>query len=42
VMTGKGPRTFLADGDVVVIRATAPAAAGRITLGEVSGQIVGH
>jgi fumarylacetoacetase len=40
VMTGKGPRTFLADGDVVVIRATAPAAAGRITLGEVSGQIV--
>lgn len=40
VMTGEGPRTFLADGDVVVIRATAPAAAGRITLGEVSGQIV--
>ena len=42
VMTGKGPRTFLADGDVVVIRATAPSPAGRLTLGEVSGQIVGH
>ena len=41
VLTGKGPRTFLADGDVVVIRATAPSPAGRITLGEVSGQIVG-
>jgi fumarylacetoacetase len=43
VMTGNGPRTFLADDDVVVIRATAPSPAGRrITLGEVSGQIVGH
>ncbi len=42
MMTGKGPRTFLADGDDVVIRATAPAPGGRITLGEVSGQIVGH
>jgi fumarylacetoacetase len=42
VMTGKGPRAFLADGDVVVIRATAPSDAGPITLAEVSGQIVGH
>lgn len=42
VMTGKGPRAFLADGDVVVIRATAPSAAGRIDLGVVSGQIVGR
>jgi len=41
VLTGKGPRTFLADGDVVVIRATAPSPAGRFTLGDVSGQIVG-
>jgi fumarylacetoacetase len=40
VMTGNGPRTFLADGDVVLIRATAPSPAGRITLGEVRGQIV--
>ena len=39
VITGKGPRTFLADGDVVVMRATAPTPAGRIGLGEVSGQI---
>jgi fumarylacetoacetase len=42
VMTDKGPRTFLADDDVVVIRATAPSSAGRIALGEVSGQVVGH
>jgi len=40
VMTGKGPRTFLADGDAVVIRATAPSPAGRLALAEVSGQIV--
>jgi fumarylacetoacetase len=42
VMTDKGPRTFLADDDVVVIRATAPSSARRIALGEVSGQVVGH
>jgi fumarylacetoacetase len=42
VMTGKGPRAFLADGDVVVIRATAPSVGGRITLAEVGGQIVGR
>jgi fumarylacetoacetase len=41
VMTGKGPRGFLADGDLVVMRATAPSPAGRITLAEVSGEIVG-
>jgi fumarylacetoacetase len=40
VMTGKGPRAFLANGDIVVIRATAPSPAGRITLAEVSGQVV--
>jgi fumarylacetoacetase len=43
IMTGKGPRGFLADGDSVVIGATAPwnaGHAGRITLAEVSGQIV--
>jgi fumarylacetoacetase len=40
VMTGAGPRAFLADGDMVAIRATAPSRAGRITLAEVSGQIV--
>jgi fumarylacetoacetase len=40
IMTGKGPRGFLADGDTVVIHATAPSQAGRITLAEVSGQIV--
>jgi fumarylacetoacetase len=40
VMTGKGPRGFLADGDIVVMRATAPSSAGPITLAEVSGQIV--
>ncbi len=42
VPTGNGPREFLADDDVVVIRATAPASAGRITLAEVRGRIVGH
>ena len=45
VVTGNGPRTFLADGDVVVIRATAPSnteQAGRITMAEVSGQVVGR
>jgi fumarylacetoacetase len=42
VMTGNGPRGFLADGDIVVMRATAPSPAGRITLAEVSGQIVGR
>jgi fumarylacetoacetase len=42
VMTGGGPRAFLADGDIVVIRATAPSPAGRITLGEVSGQVIEH
>jgi len=42
VVTGGGPRTFVADDDVVVIRATAPSPAGRLTLGDVSGQIVGH
>ena len=42
VMTGKGPRAFLADGDTVVMRATAPSPAGRINLAEVNGQIVGH
>ena len=42
VSTGKGPRGFLKDGDVIVIRATAPAKAVRITLGEVSGEIIGH
>jgi fumarylacetoacetase len=42
VMTGAGPRGFLADGDSVVIRATAPSPAGRITLAEVSGQIASH
>ena len=41
VMTGNGPRTFLADDDVVVIRATAASVAGRLTLGEVRGQIAG-
>jgi len=41
VMTSNGPRGFLENGDVVVIRATAPAPAGRITLAEVNGQIVG-
>jgi fumarylacetoacetase len=40
VMTSKGPRAFLADGDVVVIRATAPSSAGPIALGEVAGEIV--
>ena len=40
VMTGNGPRGFLADGDIVVLRATAPSPAGRITLAELSGQIV--
>jgi fumarylacetoacetase len=40
IMTGKGARAFLTDGDVVVIRATAPSPSGRITLAEVSGQIV--
>src|SRR6202030_3529259 len=29
VMTANGPRAFLADGDVVVIRATAPSPGGR-------------
>jgi fumarylacetoacetase len=42
VQTAHGPRTFLEDGDTVVIRATAPSAAGRITLAAVSGQIVGR
>jgi fumarylacetoacetase len=42
IMTGKGPRGFLEDGDIVVIRATAPSSAGPITLAEVSGQIVGR
>jgi fumarylacetoacetase len=41
VMTGNGPRGFLEDGDVVVMRATAPSPAGRISLAEVSGQIAG-
>ncbi|HZV27358.1 MAG TPA: fumarylacetoacetate hydrolase family protein, partial [Acidothermaceae bacterium] len=41
VMTSNGPRGFLENADVVVIRATAPAPAGRITLAEVNGQIVG-
>ena len=40
VITANGPRGFLEDGDVVVIRATAPSSAGRITMAEVSGQIV--
>lgn len=40
VLTGKGPRGFLEDGDIVVLRATAPSPAGRITLAEVSGQVV--
>jgi fumarylacetoacetase len=36
-----GGRTFLEDGDEVVLRATAPGPrGGRITLGEVSGRIV--
>jgi fumarylacetoacetase len=35
-----GPRTFLEDGDEVVLRATAPGALGRIALGEVRGRIV--
>ena len=36
-----GDRTFLADGDQVVLRATAPGAGGgRIRLGEVAGQIL--
>lgn len=36
-----GGRTFLADGDVVTIRATAPGAlGGRIALGEVSGRVL--
>jgi fumarylacetoacetase len=35
-------RTFLADGDTVTIRATAPGTGGgRIGLGEVSGTVVG-
>ncbi len=40
VMTGNGPRGFLADGDTVVIRAIAPSPAGPLALGEVSGQVV--
>ena len=36
-----GERSFLADGDVVVLRASAPGAhGGRIRLGEVSGRVV--
>jgi fumarylacetoacetase len=36
-----GGRTFLEDGDVVTLRATAPGAlGGRIALGEVSGTIL--
>ncbi len=42
VVTSKGPRGFLEDGDTVVLRATAPSATGRVNLGEVRGQIVGH
>jgi fumarylacetoacetase len=42
VMTNKGPRTFLEDGDIVVMRATAPLNAGLIALGEVGGQVVGR
>jgi fumarylacetoacetase len=42
VTTGKGTRGFLADGDSLVLRATAPSPAGRITLADVSGQIVGR
>jgi len=42
VMTGNGARGFLADGDTVVIRATAPSPAGRITLAVVSGQVFGY
>ncbi|HWF42872.1 MAG TPA: fumarylacetoacetate hydrolase family protein [Acidothermaceae bacterium] len=42
VLTGRGLRTFLADDDVVVMHATAPSPVGPVTLGEVSGQIVGH
>ena len=41
VDTGAGPRGFLADGDVVVLRASAPSPAGRLQLAEVSGRIVG-
>lgn len=41
VDVGGSPRTFLADGDTVVITATAPGpAGGRIELGEVRGQIL--
>ncbi len=39
---GRDGRTFLVDGDEVVLRASAPGAlGGRITLGEVAGRIVG-
>jgi fumarylacetoacetase len=34
-------RTFLDDGDELVISATAPSATGSITLGEVRGRVVG-
>jgi fumarylacetoacetase len=33
-------RTFLEDGDEVVLGASAPGPAGRIALGEVSGRVV--
>jgi fumarylacetoacetase len=34
-------RTFLEDGDEVVLRYSAPGARGRVTLGEVRGRVVG-
>jgi fumarylacetoacetase len=40
VAVAGGPRTFLLDGDVVTIAATAPSTAGgRLTLGEVTGTV---
>ena len=38
---GGRDRTFLEDGDVVTLRYTAPSPRGHLTLGEVTGRIVG-
>ncbi len=38
-LAGGSTRTFLEDGDVVTISATAPTANGRLSFGEVTGRI---